>query len=1008
MAAKLLTILDNRGDNTVLAAFRRLLPQTRQWDVATGYFEVGSLLDLDGQWQSLEGLHVLLGDEMTDRTRRTLLSRAEMVVSLRQQSENSIEEAKEKDDALTGLAAVRQSLASGHVQTRVYTQAKFHAKGYLMEGADTSLVDYAVVGSSNFTHPGLTQNIELNLLTTEQNQIAALRTWFEQVWADGEDVSAEVLQVIERHLRTYSPFEVYAKALYEYFRGREKSATGWEKHESVIYPKLSKYQQDGYHQALQIADDSNGALICDGVGLGKTYIGLMLLEHALHNKKKVLLIVPKSVRRSVWERNLKLYFQGDRRYRVALEENLKIHNHTDFGRDGTVPEERMEYYRDYFDVVLVDEAHHFRHSHRTRAIKLMELCQNKKVYLMTATPINNSLVDLYNLINFFAQNDQRHFADIGIQHLRTHFTNAEKAMREEAAREGVADGTTERDSDPTDGMMVPASDFLRTDKLLKKVLIQRSRAYVKESEALTPNPPQFPARKPPIVVTYSLNKVYAGLYEDIKLAFDKDEPMLRLAIYNTETFKRNDKDKAKIEAQGNVLGLIRTLLLKRLESSYKAFEASLEDLLRKMGRFVEANDPAMWQTFQAQHTNLYTTALLHWQEREREGGDDEEENDAPYDLPEALDRDRYDVNAILTLTLGDMTQLVTILTKVYQKLSPATDDKLTQLVARLKSPELSGRKVVIFTEFRDTARYLFRELKTHVEAAPIEELDSGRNLDREKVIKRFAPYYNCSPEELPQYLAEPIELLVTTDVLSEGLNLQDACRLINYDVHWNPVRLMQRVGRVDRRLDMTKPVHHDLVYIYNFLPPQELEDLLNLLKRVSGKILRINRTLGIEAPILTPDDPDAAMKLFNENYLTKKSAAEDLEIELKRIAQEHPGVYDSLPILPRRLFSGKRIEGGGMRGLFAAYRFPPPTDDSVGELRWYFRPEGGGPILEGAEGVAALIRCERDTPRAALAGADELKTARKEIESQKVARHLRDMQAGQGAMATLVCWMEVC
>ncbi|MDQ2687391.1 MAG: phospholipase D-like domain-containing protein, partial [Armatimonadota bacterium] len=241
MAAKLPTILDNRGENTVLAAFRRLLPQTRQWDVATGYFEVGSLLDLDGQWQALEGMRVLLGDEMTRRTRD------ELIRSLRQQSEDSIEKAKEQDDALTGLAAIRQALADGHIQTRVYAEAKFHAKGYLMEGAESSLVDYAVVGSSNFTHPGLTQNIELNLLTTEQNQIAALRAWYDQVWAVGEDVSADVLQVIERHLRTYRPFDVYAKALYEYFRGREKGPTGWEEHESVIYPMLSQYQKDGYH-----------------------------------------------------------------------------------------------------------------------------------------------------------------------------------------------------------------------------------------------------------------------------------------------------------------------------------------------------------------------------------------------------------------------------------------------------------------------------------------------------------------------------------------------------------------------------------------------------------------------------------------------------------------------------------------------------------------------------------------------------------------------------------------
>jgi len=292
----------------------------------------------------------------------------------------------------------------------------------------------------------------------------------------------------------------------------------------------------------------------------------------------------------------------------------------------------------------------------------------------------------------------------------------------------------------------------------------------------------------------------------------------------------------------------------------------------------------------------------------------------------------------------------------------------------------------------------------------LEELDSGRfpGEQREKIIKRFAPYYNCADSELPQYLANPIDILVTTDVLSEGLNLQDACLLMNYDVHWNPVRLMQRVGRVDRRLDMTKPVHHDKVYIYNFLPPQELEELLKLLKRVSGKILRINRTLGIEAPILTPDDPNAAMKLFNEQYEQQESVVEALELELQRIALEQPAVFNSLPALPRRLFSGKRVSGNGLRGLFAAYRFPPPTEDSVGELRWYFSPEDGSSILEGADAIAGLIRCDHDTPRAGHATADELKAARKEIEMQKVSRHLRDMQAGQGAKATLVCWMEVC
>ncbi|MCC6444987.1 MAG: DEAD/DEAH box helicase family protein [Armatimonadetes bacterium] len=984
MAEKLPTILDNRGDNKVLAAFERLLPMACRWQIATGYFEIGSLLDLDGLWQPLEELRLLLGDEVTRRTR------AELVNAVCRQSDESIEAAKEKDGDLRGLEAIRRSLSCGHIRARVYTKAKFHAKGYILDGSEASPFDFAVVGSSNFTHPGLTQNIELNLLTTDQNQIESLRRWYEQMWSEAEDISEDVLRVLERHLREYRPFEIYARALYEYFLGRDKSQTEWEREGSVIYPILSKYQRDGYHRALQIAERWNGALVCDGVGLGKTFIGLMLLENALFHKKKALLIVPKSARKSVWERYLDSYLKPE--YRRAYRDQIVIHNHTDFGRDGTIPDEDIAYYHDFFDVIVVDEAHHFRNPSRTRCRKLMRLCRGKQSFFLTATPINNSLVDLYNLINFFAQDNPRHFASIGIQNLRRHFTEAERNMGQE------------------EDIQAQSSDFIRTDALLKEILIQRSRRFVMDSEAMEANRPCFPERQTPQVIRYSLNKVYAGLYEDIKLAFQRAQPMLSLAVYNTEAFKRGQQDKSTLDYQANVLGLIRTLLLKRLESSYKAFEASLEDLLNKMALFVQANAPQMWEAWQRRHANLWTTALFHKQERyrdiESDSDEDEEENDAP-PLPPPLDDKTYDTPAIIALTLGDMTQLVTVLTKVYQLLSPQTDDKLARLEEQLQSPELKGRKLVIFTEFRDTARYLFRELKGRMPGVHIEQLDSGRKIDREKAIKRFAPYYNCSPQELPAFLNDPIDILISTDVLSEGLNLQDANHLLNYDVHWNPVRLMQRIGRVDRRLDVSKPIHHEKVYIYNFLPPKELDDLLNLLKRVSGKILRINSTLGIEAPILTPDDPEAAMKLFNEQYEQQESRIEKLELELQRIEMERPELYASLSDLPRRIFSG-REGNGAVKGLFCAYRFPAPDTESVGELRWYFRDFATGEIREGAEAIADLIRCEYETPRRTAASEEALRQARSDIETQKVRRHLRDMQAVAGSKAVLVCSMEVC
>jgi hypothetical protein len=482
--------------------------------------------------------------------------------------------------------------------------------------------------------------------------------------------------------------------------------------------------------------------------------------------------------------------------------------------------------------------------------------------------------------------------------------------------------------------------------------------------------------------------------------------LLSLAIYKTEHYRLADQDVFKLYAQGNVAGLIRTLLLKRLESSYMAFQGSLEDLFVKMGKFVESNAPDEWGRWRGQHGNLWLSALLHHDEKRRGSeNNDEEENDAP-DLPLALDPKEFDVKSIIQHTLSDLTQIGGILTKVWAKLTPRSDDKLLSLKRLLQSPEVKGRKVLIFTEFRDTARYIASEL-TQLSGMPaMEQLDSDRNLDRERVINRFAPYYNCEDSELDTFLNQPVDILISTDVLSEGLNLQDANILVNYDVHWNPVRLMQRMGRVDRRLDPEKPVCPKEVHIYNFLPPSELEGLLKLLERVSGKILKINATLGIESPILTPDDPEAAMKLFNEGYEQEESILELLELELQRIQVEHSGIYESLPDLPRRIFSGRKVVSGNSSGLFAAFRYPPHHEGGIGELRWYFR-QSDGTIVDGIDAIAHLIWCRADDERLIGSTSEELRASLEEMQKQKVRRHLRDTQAPAGAKAVLVCWLEV-
>jgi superfamily II DNA/RNA helicase len=1049
MADKIPVIVDNRGDNTVLQALQKLAPNLQKMDIATGVFEIGSFLLLEGFWQHLDKIRMLMGDETTKRTKREILK------ALLEKSNDSIEREKERDDALTGLPAVRQAITDKLIALRVYSKAKFHAKSYLMESKATTPVDFAIVGSSNFTKPGLTENLELNLFSTDQAHIEGLRKWYDELWKEAEEISPELLNVIDPHLKQYEPFTVYAKALYEFFAGREKTQDEWELTESALYAKLSLYQKDGYHQALQIADRWGGALVCDGVGLGKTFIGLMILERCIYEKKQVLLVVPKSGEQSVWRANIDRYLRP--RYPRAVRQYLDIERHTSFGRPEGISPEDLDFYKNNTDVVIIDEAHHFRNPKANRGRLFMDLAAGKRLYMLTATPINNSLDDLYHLVNYFAQGKKDHFSSIRIQDLRGHFLQAEKRMEKEHPETEITEAAGDE-------------DFLRTDDLLRNVLIQRSRAYVKKSEGVEGDGPLFPERQKPRVVKYSLKSVYENLYAEIKEAFDKKNPFLSLAIYNTAAYHK-DPDKRTAEYQKLVVALIRTLLLKRLESSFKAFEASVEDLLAKMARFLKYYSAELFEAWETTNTRWWKLVQQHIVERlelNEHDTENEEEDDVP-DFAEDFDPEQHDMDKLLSDVKDDMEQLTNFLSKIYRRfylkgregeeVDPERDDKLQKLLALLKEEELlQNQKVIIFSEFRSTARYL----KDQVVAAGIEyveQVDSGRNVNnRELVIKRFAPYYNQASEEkdllgqseLSYCLDNPIHILISTDVLSEGLNLQDACLVINYDLHWNPVRLMQRIGRVDRRLN---PEIEELVdraehlkgkaYFWNFLPPKELEDLLHLKQKLDGKILRINKTLGIEGALLTPDDPDMAMKLFNERYEGKETTEELMRLEKQRLESENPELWQSLENLPRRLFSGKkaqagfgpivnqrgeeidRIEPNLKPGLFACYRMPPvvgkaagnlmeltqekydPEKHPQGEVKWYFCDAETGKISEIPEETWAAVRCSQGTERTVERGVSKLADARKTIEKRIKNTYLKDIQAPVGAKPVLLAWMEI-
>jgi hypothetical protein len=782
----------------------------------------------------------------------------------------------------------------------------------------------------------------------------------------------------------------------------------------------------------------------------------MLLEYLIEKKRKrVALFVPKAARKPVWEKALK-----DRaRHLRGAYSGLMIFNHTDLTRranDETDYPRLLQDVRERADVVVIDEAHHFRNPGYagtgrgelraagdrapSRYHRLFELIEGptgvKQVFLLTATPVNNRLLDLQHMIELFSRKRPDHFKGLGIHSLPGHVRKMEK----ELLRPAVTD-----DGEATETDMTEAGGVLAADALFRALVVQRSRAYVRESQRVQGRATAvFPNREDPKVAEYSVKKTYGRLLGMVEAAFSKQKPLFSLAIYYPLAYYVGDK--ARVEGvefiegrQKQIVGLVRTQFLKRFESSAHSFERSCDRLLRKLLAFVikhaqTADEKRRLERWQLRNKDLI--GYVHERQLELFPEDTDEEADEDIvteemlEAVEELDRAKYDVGAIINETLDDLTEVADFLNELRQ-FQPKHDDKLKALVKLLKTdPVLKAHKVLIFTEFAEPARYLKRQLD-EAGIAGVEQIDSGTKADRGEVIRRFAPYYNgtTSAELARDGLAET-RVLISTDVLSEGLNLQDATRLINYDLHWNPVRLMQRIGRVDRRLDpeverrllADHPEEEALrgtVAYWNFLPPEELNALLTLYARVTHKTLRISRTFGIEGKkLLTPEDDYEALKNFNHLYEGVPTAAEKLQLEYDALLAADASLEERLAALPGRVFSGKRHPSPGTQAVFFCYALPAadrtaepgpdgalPWTEEAGRAAWYLYDLATGVIEEEPAKIAELIRCRPDTPRHCAVAKETLSEVRARVERHIRNTYLKSVQAPVGVRPVLKAWM---
>jgi superfamily II DNA or RNA helicase len=1036
-----LFIVDNsNGDWKVRSYLREWCELSSAIDIATGYFEIGALLALEERWQQVDKIRLLMGDEVSLRTKRAFEG---ALANLLLRLDQSLESEKKKNDFLEGVPAIVDALVSEKILCRVYRKDKFHAKCYLTHGRSKVVGSFGLVGSSNFTYPGLCDNVELNVRISGP-EVGLLQEWYERHWEEAEPVTPDILRVIERHTKPRTPFEVWFKALHEYLRGHELSPDEWDSRRSIVFPLLSKYQQDAYKNLVAMARRYGCGFLCDGVGLGKTYVGLMLIERmVVHEGKRVVLFAPKSAMEDVWEpivENLLPHLNSD-------FQNFVCYAHTDLQRKGKWRDKIARTLKDA-DVILIDEAHHFRNPgiagtgerEPSRYRRLQSYIHQvggrpKQTYFLTATPVNNSIHDFRHILELVTNKDESYFAkagqNLGIHSLSRYFVEIEKRLLK------GANGESEE-------QLILIEEALKADSLLEKLVVQRSRSFVRESlQVQERDKVIFPTREAPRVIPYKLKVTYGRLLESVEKAFNRDKPLFALAIYNPMGYAilppTDEAGSFEANRQKQVVALIRTQFLKRFESSAHSFEQSCWRLLKKLLAWVEVHaerehDRHRLERWKTRHSSL----INYTRERQAEfwtDSEDEEKEEGDGDFftaedlkaVEKLPVDAFKIDEILDDTFDDLGQVAEFLT-LSQDVRPERDSKLTALIKLLtEDNDAKDRAVLLFTEFADTAKYVARELSKKGLTGIVRIDGSSTQRQRTDVIHRFAPFYNRQPPPNPE---EAIRILIATDVLAEGLNLQDADRLINYDLHWNPVRLMQRIGRVDRRLTPAieeqilqhsgkKKSSRGRIVYWNFLPPDELEELLALYGRVNRKTLVISKAFGIEGrKLLHPDDEFDPVKEINEQFEGQQTETEKLVLEYERLVQDHPELAAALPNLPLKLFSGKKSPDGSS-GVFFCFRIPRPDPDlkaadgslvwtdAAGETLWSFVSLDSGEATSDPARIAELIRSTPDTPRDCSMDRAKLSELRAAAEKEATNKQLRPLQAPVGISPILKCWMDV-
>lgn len=924
MAFNDLKFFTNEPERDLYSRFAAILNSNTQFfDVLVGYFRTSGFFKLYPAMENVEKIRILVGlnvdrftvkiiDRAKEDVKYTSFTRKEGREIYEQTIESEFENSATTSEVEKGVKIFIDWLKSGKLEMRLYTEAPIHAKVYIMRKDPVKVPDMfgsVITGSSNFSEAGLINNLEFNVELKDAADVKFALDRFEELWKKGEDIRETYIETVQN--RTWmrddiTPYQLYLKTLYEFFK--EEINADKENFQTLLpegYMRL-QYQMDAVTQARQKIEAYGGVFISDVVGLGKTYICAMLANTFNRNTYKLFICPPVLV--DYWRSVLQEFDVA----RYDVESLGKLDKIIQKGTDK-------------YSYVFIDEAHRFRNSDTNSFTLLHQICRGKKVVLISATPINNYTSDIENQLYLF-QSKQSGTIN-GIKNIEGFFRGLNGKLNK------FQKGTPEYMDQLREN-----SEVIR-DKLLREVMIRRTRSEIEEyyAEDLKNQGLTFPKAGSPEKIIYTFDEATDEAFNETIAAIKE----FRYSRYTPLLYLKDKKKYAQmLAAQRNMGGFMKGILVKRLESSFHAFRMTLSRFIESYEKFISMAEKGT--VYISKKVDVYD--LL----------DDGNIEKLLY-LIEQQDVMRFKTNEFEARFMKELRQDLAQL-KYLQDLWNMVegDPKLEEFKKNLRGNRIMrGKKIIVFTESRETAEYLNDNLKDIYGDSVIFFSGQSSQALKVEIEDSFNPK-NRSKDN------DKYDMLITTDVLAEGINLHRANVLVNYDLPWNPTRIMQRVGRINR-----VGTEFDRIFVFNFFPTAQSEKQLPLEERILEKLQAFHDTLGEDYKYLSDEEDVSPKKLFSDLNRDMDDEEESTNPELaflaiiRQIRDNDPTLFSQIKRLPKKAKAGKYSAEVSKNTTVGFIR--------KGSLKTFFQTNGNTKQLTFMDAVK-LIKSEPDDPKASISG----------------------------------------